>query len=157
MGINKPIEETLKVLSNQLQLDNITVETALTGDLPSIRANYNRLVQVVFNVLSNAREAIIARQQFSGAENDRRIELHTSVKKGMVVFITRDTGCGFDPRNPERAFEPFFTTKSVGQGKGLGLTICRQIVRDCGGTVTLANRSSAGAEVVMRFPPVIED
>jgi hypothetical protein len=157
VGINKPLEETLKVLDHQLQLDNITVETRFADDLPPIKAHYNRLVQVAFNVINNAREAIIAREQSVPSGHAGRIVLETCVKRGMVMFTIRDNGCGFDPRNPERAFEPFFTTKATGQGKGLGLTICRQIVRDCRGTISLSSLAPQGAEVLMRFPPIFED
>jgi two-component system C4-dicarboxylate transport sensor histidine kinase DctB len=52
----------------------------------------------------------------------------------------------------DRVFEPFYTTKAKGQGKGLGLTICKQIVRDCKGRMEIAGHPDGGTTVTLSFP-----
>jgi two-component system NtrC family sensor kinase len=56
----------------------------------------------------------------------------------------------------DRVFEPFFTTKAKGHGKGLGLTICKQIMRDCKGRIEIASLPDGGVAVTLNFP-VISD
>jgi two-component system, sensor histidine kinase FlrB len=61
-----------------------------------------------------------------------------------------DQGPGFPPEHMERLFTPFFTLRPG--GTGLGLTIAKKIVEDCGGTIRLSNRASAGARVALFLP-----
>jgi C4-dicarboxylate-specific signal transduction histidine kinase len=56
----------------------------------------------------------------------------------------------------DRVFEPFFTTKVKGHGKGLGLTICKQIVRDCKGRIDITSLPNGGASVTLNFPVISE-
>jgi len=63
-----------------------------------------------------------------------------------------DNGPGLDEVALERAFEPFFTTKDVGQGTGLGLATCQQVVVSAGGTISLENRNEGGACAIIRLP-----
>jgi signal transduction histidine kinase len=57
-----------------------------------------------------------------------------------------------EPHQLDRVFEPFFTTKETGKGKGLGLTICKQIVRDCGGRIAIRSLPEKGTIVTISFP-----
>ena len=157
LSINKPIRNTVETLSHQLKLDNIDIACDLAEALPQVKAHYNRLVQVVFNIMTNARESIMMQQQSGAPTGGHKIMLRTYAAGNAVVVTITDTGRGFDNRTLDRVFEPFFTTKKTGQGKGLGLTICRQIMRDCNGTVTVANGETAGAVVTLRFPAALDE
>ena len=74
ININHPIRETLAIITNELSLDDIRLTTALTESLPMIRANDQRLAQVFFNLLTNAKEALIEKQLMSvigfGSQNN---------------------------------------------------------------------------------------
>jgi signal transduction histidine kinase len=63
-----------------------------------------------------------------------------------------DTGCGLDPAHADKIFEPFYTTKPPGEGAGLGLAICREILARMGGTITAAARPEGGTLVTVALP-----
>ena len=152
LEINKPVRNTLAVMDHQLNLDSIEVQVQLEEGLPPVMAHYNRMVQATYNIITNAREAIEARQSDEGPSNEHRITIR-SYQEGRYVYVAiADTGIGMKAHYLDRIFEPFFTTKETGQGKGLGLTICKQIVRDSGGKIRVASTPGSGTEVTMRFP-----
>jgi uncharacterized protein len=154
--VNDPIRNTLDLLEHQLKLDSIEVEARLTRDLPQIMAHHNSLVQVVYNILTNSREAIAVRRADVGSGGESTILLRSLHEDNRVVVSVEDTGQGIEEHNLDRIFEPFFTTKGIGKGKGLGLTISRQIVRDCGGRIDVRSAWGKGTVVTLSFPEVVD-
>jgi predicted RND superfamily exporter protein len=154
--INDPIRSTLDILGHQLQLDSIEVRVELADHLPRVTAQHNRLIQVIYNILINAKEAIEAKRAADGFEQPHWISLQSFYEDGKVIVHVSDSGIGLPEPMHDRVFEPFFTTKAKGRGKGLGLTICRQIVRDCKGRIKIAGLPRGGAAVTLNFP-VISD
>jgi signal transduction histidine kinase len=123
-------------------------------------AHHNRMVQVIYNLLTNSREAINLRQEKEGLAAARRIVIKTYRQRGRVYLTIKDTGIGIEENNLDRVCEPFFTTKEAGKGKGLGLTICNEIVRDCGGRISIESaqdEKDKGTRVTISFPAIIED
>ncbi len=154
--INDPIRNTLDILGHQLLLDSIEVKLELADNLPQVMAQHNRLIQVIYNILINAKEAIDAKRAVDGFEESHRISLRSFYENGRVYVHVADTGIGLAEQMHDRVFEPFFTTKAKGSGKGLGLTICKQIIRDCKGRIEIAGLPHGGAAVTLNFP-VISD
>ncbi len=154
--INNPVRYTLDLLEHQLKLDSIEAVSDLDQNLPRIMAHYNRLVQVIYNILTNAREAIEARRANPAVATAQKILLRTFRQGKWVVLTIEDTGLGIEEYYLERVFEPFFTTKGTGKGKGLGLSICKQIVRDCDGRITIDSSLQKGTTVTIRFPEAEE-
>jgi C4-dicarboxylate-specific signal transduction histidine kinase len=154
--INDPIRSTLDMLEHQLQLDSIDVKLDLSDNLPRVMAQYNRLIQVIYNIVINAREAIEAKRAVNGFEQIHWISLRSFFENGRVYVHVADTGIGLTEQMLDRVFEPFFTTKAKGHGKGLGLTICKQIMRDCKGRIEIASLPDGGVAVTLNFP-VISD
>ena len=68
----------------------------------------------------------------------------------------QDNGKGIPEEIKAQLFDPFFTTKDPGEGIGLGLTICHQIMEEHGGEIEIKRRHGQGAEVVLNFPAVKE-
>ena len=152
ININHPIRETLAIITNELSLDDIKLTTALTESLPMIRANDQRLAQVFFNLLTNAKEALIEKQLIPSSGLDRRIMLDTFKEKNWVVVKITDNGIGMPPHIKDRIFEPFFSTKSEGEGKGLGLAICHQIIKSYRGRITVESQEGVGTTVTLSLP-----
>jgi two-component system NtrC family sensor kinase len=111
---------------------------------------------VVVNLLTNGHQAL--RQQ----PPPRRITITTrgDAQGGVVTLTVADNGPGIPPEIRTRIFEPFFTTKAVGQGTGLGLSLCQGIVEAHGGVLRLDDAPAGGAvfriELPVLPPPVQE-
>jgi predicted RND superfamily exporter protein len=153
VDLNHPIREALSIVSNELKLDNISLSVQLAPSLPLIAADNQRLAQVVFNLLTNAREAILDKPSGGEAAAERVITVQTVFRNNRVEATVADTGVGIDPRIKDRIFEPFFSTKAEGKGKGLGLAISRQIVKGYGGRIAVESLDGRGTSVRLSFPP----
>ena len=153
ININDPVKDTLALVGHQLDLDNIECTVDLQAGLPEIIGQHNRLCQVVYNLVTNAREAIIAGCAERGVCPAGRITIRTGFRDRHVLLSVADDGIGIPPRLQDRIFEPFFTTKDSGRGKGLGLTIIREIVRKLNGCIYVDSGQRQGTTVTLTFPP----
>jgi signal transduction histidine kinase len=152
--INDPVNAVLEIIGRQLSLQNIDVQLQLTADLPPILAHHNRIEQVIFNLLTNARDAINLKEE-SGLKNHRRnILIKTFTEDDQVVVTVSDTGIGIDPAVKTQIFEAFFTTKKMGEGMGLGLSITSGIVEDYGGKIHIDSKEGQGTTFYLSFPVV---
>lgn len=113
---------------------NIAVSIAFEPDLPRVEGDHDLLVQVFANLLLNAQEALAARP------SDRRITVRSRRDPAGVAVEVADNGPGVAPAVAERLFEPYVTTKPAGAGLGIGLSLCRSVLTQLGGTI--AHRSS---------------
>jgi C4-dicarboxylate-specific signal transduction histidine kinase len=156
LQLNEPIQSTVDLLAHQLKLDNIDVAVELTEKLPLVMAHHNRLIQVIYNVMINAKEAIDTKRAADGKQEAHGIALRSFHNERWVYISISDTGTGLPEHMLDRVFEPFFTTKAKGRGKGLGLTICKQIVRDCKGRIEITSLKGGGTTVTLAFPMIRE-
>jgi PAS domain S-box-containing protein len=154
VDLNQPVQAVLSMLRRQFELDNIHFDLELSDSLPPVLAHSNRLQQVIFNLVTNARDAINDR---SSAHDDaalRRIAIRSGAEARTVFIEVEDTGSGIGEEDREKVFEPFFTTKEAGQGMGLGLAITYGIVKDYGGEIRIRSEEGAGTVFRMQFPAV---
>jgi signal transduction histidine kinase len=152
-----PVERTLldinTVVSNAVQLRALdlhsggsTIEMQLESVLPGVRSDNNQLMQVFFNIISNALDAMA---EIGGG----KLIIRTQREGGSVLVTFSDTGPGI--REPQRVFDPFYTTKPVGKGTGLGLSICYGIVEELGGKIVCYNAQAGGAVFRVELPAVL--
>ena len=92
-----------------------------------IEGNERQLCQLLVNFIQNATRAIDVKERESGPYRGE-ISLRTESHDGGVSIIMRDNGCGISAEDIDRIFEPFFTKNDVGEGMGLGLSICHRIL-----------------------------
>lgn len=151
VDINDPVHAVMKLVSQQMKLQNIDVCLELTEGMPRIHAQGNRLQQVFFNLLSNARDAINAKHR-DQPEAQRAITVRTFLDNGRVSLTVTDTGTGIPAGKIDKIFEPFYTTKETGQGMGLGLAISYGIVKDYGGEINVDSQEGAGTTFKLTFP-----
>ena len=136
VNLNDLIAEVLKLLRFELQRKSIRLETRFS-EVPVITADPNKLKQVVINLVMNAVHALCG---------EGSVILETGInQKGNLELLVKDDGPGISAELQEQVFTPFFTTKSEGEGTGLGLYICQNIIREHGGTITLESQPGAGA------------
>lgn len=154
LDLNEPVRAVLKIIGRQLELQRIQVELDLCDELPAIQAHNNRLQQVLFNLVSNGRDAI---NMWSDPEDsspkERLISIRTYMDDGAPALTVSDTGIGIEQSQADKVFEPFFTTKETGKGMGLGLAISYGIVKDYGGEISVTSQIGAGTTFKLRFPP----
>jgi len=149
VDINVPIRNVLLAMGNQLQLDNIEYNLHLDEDILPIWAHSNRMAQVVFNLVTNARDAITQKEDEKGI---RQIDIYSFNENNRVVFTVSDTGMGIPRHVRSRIFEPFFTTKEAGKGKGLGLCISYQVVKDYRGHIEFHTEEGVGTTFKVSVP-----
>jgi signal transduction histidine kinase len=116
--------------------------------VPPVFGNESRVAQVFLNLIINAAQSIA-----EGNTAGNEIRVATSVNSdGKVVVEVTDTGCGMSEDVKRRLFTPFFTTKPVGQGMGLGLSICHYIVQAMGGSITVESTEGSGSTFRVTLP-----
>ncbi len=152
LSLNQAVESVLRIIGRQLALQNIQVTSKLQPDLPPVRGQFNRLEQVVFNLLTNARDALMTRPD---AGQPCRIEVRTYTEDQWVVLSVADNGAGIADHIKENIFEAFFTTKEMGEGMGLGLSISAGIIQDHGGSIQVESTPGNGATFYIRLPVVL--
>jgi len=157
VNVNETIKDVMKIIGQQLSLQNIKVLYDLGETAPPILANKNRLEQVIFNLVTNARDAIENKSQFKEKQEENIIVISTwSEQKTHLNITISDTGTGIPEKNVPKIFEPFYTTKEVGKGMGLGLSITYGIIRDFEGTINVESQPGGGTRFHLRFPSGIK-
>ena len=122
------------------------METDLDPALPLVLGDFHQLQLAFTNLITNAQQAMF--------EHRGRgvLTIGGGRKGGKVVLTFTDDGPGIQPEHARRVFDPFFTTKAVGQGAGLGLSVCFAIVRDHGGTLRVSGKPGRGAVFTVELP-----
>ena len=145
VNLNVEIREVLSMFREELEEASISSMVDLSPDLPSISADPDQIRQVVWNLVSNAIQAV-------GGSGILTVATHLSdPAEGIgVVLEVSDTGGGIPHDVVHNIFNPFFTTKA--KGTGLGLPIVHAIVEKHGGTIHLDNREGAGVAFSIFLP-----
>ncbi len=157
LDLSAVVRDALSLLERMIGED-IEVRLDLATDLPAVVVDQAQLEQAILNLVTNAREAMVAggslavRTALAHLDEDYA-DLHPEVTPGpYVTLVVTDSGEGMDEATLLRAFEPFYTTKP--NGTGLGLSTVYGIVRRCGGHVRVASSRGSGTTVTVYLPVV---
>jgi signal transduction histidine kinase len=143
LDINKVVLEVLSLLEHQLDKNSIKVLKELGEDLPAIRGSENRLQQVFFNLMLNARDAM---------PSGGWLTLVTRADDDTIIVEVKDTGHGIRREDIKRIYDPFFTTKGIGRGTGLGLSVSYGIVQEHGGAIFVESSPGKGTVFQVALP-----
>lgn len=146
VDINGLLETTLALLAHQLEKHHIEVSTMLNPNLPRTVADASQLQQVFLNIVSNAETEM----KLAGKGN--MLLIKTEAVDNTIRISFTDNGPGIARENLTRIFDPFFTTRDVGQGSGLGLSVCHGIVGEHGGKIYAASELGKGATFIVELP-----
>ncbi len=121
------------------------VEIVIAGgdDLPDVRADVHATEQILFNLATNARDAM---------PGGGVLRIETSRVGEHICLSVGDTGIGMDEDTQARIFEPFFTTKPPGKGTGLGLATVYGLVKQHGGGIEVDSEPGRGTRFRIYFP-----
>ena len=146
LDINTVVTNAMQLRALDLRSGTTRVELQLESVLPGVRGDGNQLMQVFFNIISNAVDAM-------EATGGGVLTIKTLRDRGNVAVLFSDTGPGV--KEPHRVFDPFYTTKPVGKGTGLGLSICFGIIQEHSGKILCYNRQEGGAVFRVELPAVL--
>lgn len=145
----KPVVEATMRFFGQAFKEGVGLELNIPDDL-ELRGDSNQIVQVLINFTQNALDAMKTKTYPSGEAPSIHISAETLNGRTLVRF--RDNGPGVPDEVRNQIFDPFFTTKDVGEGMGLGLSICHRIIADHGGHIDIHSREGSYCEFVLEFP-----
>jgi PAS domain S-box-containing protein len=147
LDVREEIEKTLELVYYHLRKSNINIEREFVKEVPHIHADRQQLRQLFLNLFTNASDAMP-----HGGTLTLRLTAPPESRK--VIIEVADTGTGIAPDILPKVLEPFYTTKPEGQGKGLGLAICRRIAKEHGGIFDLTSEGipGRGTTVHISFP-----
>lgn len=141
VDIGRSTRGAVRLLERGLTTQGITVEMEIEDGLPAIEANPNRLQQVFFNLISNARDAM---------PDGGTLRIRAWKDPAAIHVSVQDTGTGIAKEDLKRVMEPFFTRKK--EGTGLGLSICRSILWESNGKLRIESEPGQGTTVFVDFP-----
>lgn len=149
ISLNLVVKAALTLFSNFIKKATRNLSVDLAEDLPPVRVHFQRLEQVVVNLLQNACQALTAPEQAI------RVSTSFDEESSLVRLVVSDGGRGMSPDVLERIKDPFFTTKHDIGGVGLGVSISESIVAEYGGRLEYASEPGVGtvATVSLRAMP----
>jgi two-component system NtrC family sensor kinase len=148
--LNQVVQDAVELLAYELRTDNVAVSLDLADDLPALWADGHQLHQVLVNIVANAHQAM----RHSLTPRHISITTRFALASQRVGLEITDSGPGIPAEIRARIFEPFFTTKPPGQGTGLGLSLCRGIVEEHGGAITVESELGRGTTFRIALPVV---
>jgi PAS domain S-box-containing protein len=150
VDINNLINGVLQLREYELKANNISIKTSLDPALPITVADAAQLQQVFLNLIINAEtEMKLARKK-------GKLLITTKSYDNTIHISFKDNGPGIPKVNLEKIFDPFFTTREVGEGTGLGLSVCYGIVKEHNGRIWADSVRGNGATFNVELPVIAE-
>jgi two-component system sensor histidine kinase PhcS len=144
--LTEVVTSSLRFLSNEWK-DKVQIEQSVPADLVC-RANRNKLTQVFVNIIQNSLDAL----KHKADAEPPLIRIAGHREEGKIVISVRDNGEGIEPQNLARIFDPFFTTRDVGEGMGMGLSICYRIIQELHGNISVTSERGKFCDFTIELP-----
>ncbi|MBJ6723777.1 PAS domain-containing sensor histidine kinase [Geomesophilobacter sediminis] len=152
--IREILDEALTLCKSQLRKDNIRVFVDDEGNLPAILADPQQIVQVILNLVSNARYSL--NQKYPEIDSRKTVSVFLgSVPDAETCWLkvsVTDQGNGIPKQIRHKVLSPFFTTKPSGVGTGLGLSVTNSIIADHGGRLEISSLEGEWTTVSFLLP-----
>ncbi|MCB1276915.1 ATP-binding protein [Prosthecobacter sp.] len=121
--------KALRLLAKEISDRGVTLEDEIPEGV-MVHGDENSLIQILLNFIQNSLDALVGR-------DTPTIRLRCHETDSGIDLIVRDNGSGIPKEHLSKVFDPFFTTKEVGQGMGMGLSICFRLIQQMGGEVKI--------------------
>ena len=149
VDIKQLVEKTIAVEGFEMGQYVKFFDKNIPENLPKIHTDPGAVEQILTNLLINASHA--------ADKEDSRVKLdviHGDTWKDHLIIEISDNGCGMDPETLSKIFNPFFTTKGPGQGTGLGLYVCQDLIKDLGGRIEVQSEPGKGSVFRVVLPDI---
>jgi len=147
VALREAVEEAVRVIRQEIETKRQTLEVEIAESLPPVKADRNRVVQILTNLLSNA---------YKYTPEEGRIRVTVQPNGGFVVCSVSDTGIGIAPEEQERLFTKFFRSQHPAvrnvPGTGLGLVITKSLVELQGGQIWVESEPGKGSTFTFTLP-----
>jgi two-component system NtrC family sensor kinase len=143
LDIATVVRDSLMLCEYQWRNAGISFQLNFASNLPRIPINEGQFKQVFVNLFTNAAQAV-------EQAPEKKVLVEGSLEAEKIVVRFSDTGPGFSDLG--RVFDPFYTTRPIGQGTGLGLSMCYGTVKDHNGSIYAQNLEPHGAAVTIELP-----
>jgi len=150
VDINDIVSQTLRLREHQLRIANINVLTELAPNLPHTLADPGQIQQVFLNIVLNAET------EMKSAHGQGTLMVKTEWVNDTIRISFKDNGPGISTENLSNIFDPFFTTRKIGEGTGLGLSVCHGIITEHNGRIYAQSQLDNGATFIVELPIVSE-
>ncbi len=144
LDLNEAVRYGLRLVQHAARPAQVTIVEKYVADLPFVLFDRGHMSQIVTNLTLNAIQAM---------PGGGTLTISTGTADGEVYFEFRDTGVGIAPEDEKRVFDAFFTTKAPGQGTGLGLAVCRTLIGQHHGRITVDSQRGSGSTFRVWLPP----
>ncbi|MEM9444070.1 MAG: ATP-binding protein [Verrucomicrobiota bacterium] len=146
VSMEEPIKSALRMLSHEL--NNVEFESQVCNDSIAYLCR-QQITHVVINLISNSVKAT------KDTAAKRKPQIYLKVEKVEDEYLrlsVKDNGCGVSQETLKKVFNPFFTTREVGEGLGIGLSLCHTLVKNHKGTIDMRSKEGEWTEVIVTLP-----
>ena len=146
VDINAVIKSAVSLLTNMIKNTTNNFSIDKDKDLPVLKGNFQRLEQVMINLIQNACQAL--------PDNSKGMYISTACDQAdsNIIITIRDEGVGIASETLMSIMDPFFTTRHEAGGVGLGLSISSRIVEEHGGTLRFTSEPGEGTTATITLP-----
>jgi len=150
--VNTSIQSATSMMIEQLKHLGIELFLHLDHRIPSVIGDTYKFEQVIINLLTNAKDAILEKKSKAGSYPGMKIGISSFLESQNLVVEVSDDGIGIGQEDIHNIMLPFYTTKEEGKGTGLGLSICYQIIKEMNGTIDILNDKETIVRIVLNLP-----
>jgi PAS domain S-box-containing protein len=146
VDINEVVRSGVRLTSNSVRRVTTDFDAFFAENLPEVRGNKQRLIQVIINLIQNSCEAL------EGRQGGVRVRTLFNGETDGVEVIVEDDGIGIPADMINKVTDPFFTTKRTMGGTGLGLAVSAGIVKEHNGLMDFQSVENKGTKVTVSLP-----
>ena len=145
--INLSIKNAISMMAEQFKHLGINLNLRLDKQISQIIGNTYKFEQVIVNLLTNAKDAVIEKKNRQKDYSEMKVEIRTYQDNQFLIVEITDNGIGIGDEDIHNIMLPFYSTKEEGKGTGLGLSICYQIINEMKGTIDITSERVIGTKV----------
>jgi len=138
VDINEVVKNSITLNQSLINKSTRHFSVKYAEDIPTFNGNFQRIEQVVINLIQNACQAL--------QDTSKGISVSTSYQKtqNRIVLTVKDEGIGIADKSLPLIMNPFFTTKRTSGGTGLGLSVSSKIIKEHGGIIEVDSKKGVG-------------